>query len=115
MKSVLRSPALALTALATITLSLSACSGAEDTELATSNAGAIDDTARASTDATGESVAADSAPQQAEPTARSEQAQSSPRVRGCAMGNAGKALGPAGVCGLAGEARSAHCDGMRPS
>jgi len=85
MKSVLRNPALAITALATIALSLSACSGAEDAELATSNSTEIDATAQASSDATekSEPAVAESTPdQQAQPTARSEHPQASPGVRG---------------------------------
>lgn len=85
MKSVLRSPALAITALASITLSLSACSGAEDAEQVASNSAGFDGAAQASTNFTekSEPTAAETASdQETRPTARTEQAQSSPRVRG---------------------------------
>jgi hypothetical protein len=78
MKSVLRNPALAITALATITLSLSACSGAEDTELLTSDSVGSDNAAQASAGSPEKPEAATGT----EAKARTEQGESVPRVRG---------------------------------
>ena len=82
MKSVLRNRSLALTALATIALSLSACSGAENVESVTSDSASIDDGHSVNTESTQTSEPAASeteqqAPEQEQLTGHSEQAQSS--------------------------------------
>src|SRR5689334_8672625 len=79
MKSVLRNRSLALTALATIALSLSACSGAENVESVTSDSASIDDGHSVNTESTQTSEPAASeteqqAPEQEQLTGHSEQA-----------------------------------------
>jgi hypothetical protein len=80
MKSVLRNRSLAVTALATIALSLSACSGAEDAESVTSDSANIDDGQSVTTESAETSEPAGDETEQPAPeqlTGHTEQAQSS--------------------------------------
>jgi hypothetical protein len=78
MKSVLRNRPVAFTALAAIALSLSACSGTEDAAIGASDSVDVDDAAQVSeppASAKSETTASETAEEQAQPIARTEQPQ----------------------------------------